>query len=191
MASDEESTAPSVHSKSLSQILNRSSERQIKRLVTRFLDDLIKAAVNYCEFITEEFIIGNNIDKCKLVSDIINKYKQCEMEEKTRIALEKKVVDHYRKKGMTPFISAVHIAPKPEQILRYENALDDLDDRLGRLQETTRITREDVEKVEFDLAAMNDKYTKAVHHWNHLIHSLIRNGEEYYLKQVTTTKLLL
>ncbi|XP_037826391.1 uncharacterized protein MAL8P1.12-like [Lucilia sericata] len=108
-------------------LMRKEQERLILQHTSDFLNKLIDHCVAKAEYMDSNIILRKNLDKSKLLDEIKAKYELLEVERRVMRFLNRKCVEHFKRKCSFRLITADDPKTYSNDSKNYYNALDNLD----------------------------------------------------------------
>ncbi|XP_061392710.1 plectin-like [Musca vetustissima] len=128
------------------------AERLLNEQTYEFVCDLISRAVDKAEYVDPRIILRQNLDKRKLMKELQEKIALLEIEKRGKQFLNRKCVEYFRRKRSMRPILEDNLKMLPQEIRKYQAAVNNLDKWLIREQEAKALT-------ETNLAVLNEELT--------------------------------
>ncbi|XP_075169186.1 uncharacterized protein LOC142241303 [Haematobia irritans] len=126
-------------------LAREQAARLLNQQTYEFICDLINLAVDRAEYVDPKVILRQNLDKRKLIKELIEKLGLMEIEQRGQQFLNRKCVEYFRRKRS--FRPIIDENPKSlrQEMRKYHAAVSDLDKWLIREQETKTITQHNLQ----------------------------------------------
>ncbi|XP_036331852.1 coiled-coil domain-containing protein 96-like [Rhagoletis pomonella] len=122
------------------QALLQDTRQQNEAIVTAFVEELIQLVVEAAEYKDTRDVLRKSIDKRKLMDEISEKLRELEIEQSARLYLNRKVVDHLKRKRQFHAIIEDPAESVEYWMAKYREQLQKYDEMLGKEEELKRVT---------------------------------------------------
>lgn len=110
--------------------------------ITPFLTEVVNNVVDTCEYVDEDEILRGKLDSNKLLQCLYEKYTILQIQQRKRFLLNKKVADYFRRKKNLRAITDDPPDNFMNEIRRYRDSLQNLDELKTKEAKTSAIVEE-------------------------------------------------
>ncbi|XP_067633268.1 cilia- and flagella-associated protein 184-like [Eurosta solidaginis] len=141
-----------THDKTFDEAVADEAKRECEVIVGTLIDELIEFIVKTWEYNDPKEILRKTINKKKLIDQISEKLKELEVEQAVRFYLNRKVVEHYKRKRA--FRSIIDDSPDTVEYFmkKYKDQLEKYDKVMGREAELLNVMDFKTKKLKKTLA---------------------------------------
>uniref|UniRef100_A0A0K8W6Y7 Coiled-coil domain-containing protein 96 n=1 Tax=Bactrocera latifrons TaxID=174628 RepID=A0A0K8W6Y7_BACLA len=136
-----------VDMQDIEQLIVEDTRRQNEEIVAAFIEDLFQIVAKATQYKDPQEILRKSVDKRRLMDEINEKVRTLEMEQGVRLYLNRKVVDHHRRKHMYRAIIEDSAENLEFQMAKYHSFLQKYNEVLGKEEELERVTKTKINKL--------------------------------------------
>ncbi|KNC25112.1 hypothetical protein FF38_07796 [Lucilia cuprina] len=171
-------------------LMRKEQERLILQHTSDFLNKLIDHCVAKAEYIDANVILQKNLDKRKLLEEIKSKYELLEVERRAMRFLNRKCVEHFKRKCSFRLITADDPKTFSNDSKNYYNALDNLDKLLITEEKTKGLCSAHVMETREQFKEMKQRSKMEVDRLEELIKTTFQRENSEKLKILPLSKQL-
>ncbi|XP_046810045.1 DNA repair protein rad50 [Lucilia cuprina] len=171
-------------------LMRKEQERLILQHTSDFLNKLIDHCVAKSEYIDANVILRKNLDKRKLLEEIKSKYELLEVERRAMRFLNRKCVEHFKRKCSFRLITADDPKTFSNDSKNYYNALDNLDKLLITEEKTKGLCSAQVMETREQFKEMKQRSKMEVNRLEQLIKTTFQRENSEKLKILSLSKQL-
>uniref|UniRef100_A0A034VYN6 Coiled-coil domain-containing protein 96 n=1 Tax=Bactrocera dorsalis TaxID=27457 RepID=A0A034VYN6_BACDO len=131
----------------IEQLIVEDTRRQNEEIVAAFIEDLFQIVAKATQYKDPQEILRKSVDKRRLMDEINEKVRTLEMEQSVRLYLNRKVVDHHKRKHMYRAITEDSVENLEFQMAKYHSFLQKYNEVLGKEEELERVTKTKIDKL--------------------------------------------
>nr|XP_014101286.2 centromere-associated protein E-like [Bactrocera oleae] len=131
----------------IEQLIVDDTRRQCEDIVAAFIEDLFQIVNKATQYKDPQEILRKSVDKRKLMDEINEKVRTLEKEQGVRMYLNRKVVDHHKRKHMYRAITEDSAENLEFLMAKYQSLLQKYNEVLGKEEEIEHVTKIKIDKL--------------------------------------------
>uniref|UniRef100_A0A0A1XNR3 CCDC113/CCDC96 coiled-coil domain-containing protein n=1 Tax=Zeugodacus cucurbitae TaxID=28588 RepID=A0A0A1XNR3_ZEUCU len=157
----------------IEQILADDTHLQNEEIVAGFIEDLFRQIVNVAHYKDPKDILRKSVDKRRIMDEIHGKVRTLESEQILRLYLNRKVVEHFKRKHMYRLITEDTAEDVEFLMAKYQSLLQKYNEILGKEEEIERVTKTKIDKLHVKLEEKQFQVEEKVSEFEALAYRII------------------